>query len=142
MSESEVLIRRIFLIWSRRPFSVMARSNRYSETVFSHEQHLLAGEIFSCRPLRTSSGVVAVGVVADQDGGGGDAGGGGHVERLHVGHGAGVDVLGHEGVQRRRVVEALHLDGDAVLVGPLVQDARTYPCSSTESSRRRPTSPR
>jgi hypothetical protein len=45
-------------------------------------------------------GVVAVRVVADDDGGGVDPGSGGHVEGLHVGHGAGVDVLGDEGVER------------------------------------------
>ncbi len=86
------------------------------------EQELLAGEVLELEVVAHQQGVVAVGVVADQDDGGGHAGGGGHIERFHVGHGAGVDVLGDEGVEGRGVVEALDLDGDAVLVGPLVED--------------------
>ena len=35
ISESLVLIMRTFLIWSRRPFILIARSKRYSLTVFS-----------------------------------------------------------------------------------------------------------
>ena len=55
MSESEVLISRTCLIWSRRPFNVIARSSKYSDTVFCTSSSFLPGRSFICRPLRTSS---------------------------------------------------------------------------------------
>ena len=55
MSESEVLISRTFLICSRSRCKVMARSNRYSETVFCTSSIFLPARSFSCRPFRTSS---------------------------------------------------------------------------------------
>ena len=55
-------------------------------------------------------------------GGGVDTGSGRHVERLHVGNRAGVYILCNESIQRRCIVEALHLDGDAVFIRPFLQE--------------------
>ena len=111
------------MIWSRRPLIVMARSNRYSETVFCTSSIFFPGKIFQLEAVADEQRIVAVGIVADQDRGRRNAGRRRHVERLHVGHGAGVDVPGHERIQRGSVVEPLDLDGDAVLVGPLPEDS-------------------
>src|SRR5450830_1246176 len=68
--------------------------------------------------------VVAVGEVADDQRGAVDATGGGDGQGVHVGHGAAVELAGGVLVDGFDVViELHHVDGDAVLLGPLVEDA-------------------
>ena len=55
ISESEVLIIRTLLdLVAQCRSCVIARSNRYSETVFSTSSIFLPARSFNCRPLRTS----------------------------------------------------------------------------------------
>ena len=49
ISESEVFTSFTFLIWLSRPFSVMARSNRYSRNGLLHQQKFLAGKMLQRR---------------------------------------------------------------------------------------------
>ena len=48
-----MLIIRTLLIWSRKELSVSARSNKYSETVFSTSSIFFPTRSFICSPLRT-----------------------------------------------------------------------------------------
>ena len=68
--------------------------------------------------------VVAVGEVADDQGGAVHAAGGRDGQGVHVGHGAAVELAGAVLVDRLDVVVELHhIDIDAVLLRPLVDDA-------------------
>ena len=90
---------------------------------FLHQQYALAGNLGERQIVAHQHRVVSVGIIAHDDGRGVHAGRRRHVERFHIGHRAGVDVLGHESVERRSVIEALHLDRDAVLIRPFFQQA-------------------
>jgi hypothetical protein len=73
--------------------------------------------------LPRDDGIIAIGVITEEHRGGVDAGGSRHVERLHVCHGAGVDVFRDEGIERGGVIKALDLDLYAILIGPLSQES-------------------
>ncbi|MNR16954.1 hypothetical protein D3C85_1335880 [compost metagenome] len=68
--------------------------------------------------------VVTVGEIADDQRGAVDAAGGRNGQRVHVGHGAAVELAGGVLVDRFDIViELHHVDLDAVLLRPFVDDA-------------------
>ena len=123
MSESDVLISFNFAELRLLAVEHHAALEQVFRDRLLDEHDGLAGKGAEVQAVADEYGVVAVRIVADDDGGGVDPGRGGKIEGLHVGHGAGVYIFGDESVKRRGIVEPLHLDGDAVPVRPLLENA-------------------
>ena len=98
MSESEVFTYFTRFISPDEIIDGHAALEQILRNGFFHQQHALAGNLAEREIVTHQHGVVAIGIIADDDGCGVDAGGRRHVERLHVSHGAGIDVLGDESV--------------------------------------------
>jgi len=89
-----------------------------------HQVDLLAFQRLQPAVALDHQAVIAVGEVADDQGGGIETAAGRYAERIHVGHHAAVIGAGCELVDRFDViVDLLDLDRDAVLVRPFLDDA-------------------
>ena len=89
-----------------RGTTVMLSSHRMEQVeelcedicIIDRARAVLSGNLREAEAAAHQHGVIAVGIIADQNGSSVDSGGRRHVQRLHIGHGAGVNILRHERV--------------------------------------------